>query len=671
MRRQVMQFAEKYRAGIERLSARVRESIRHPSLFVFVGDCDEAYSCICTQTREIFTGGVFFLRLFTEGAASADTASAEAAAVEAERAIRTVKTEIQRNENHLNIKRVNIYVITQASCPHSEWTEIAGKRLKDIFIEDFSIVHTTLFLLLSESNRWEDFERRSALSLRMLRAVEDFQRQTALFNLVFLLSDRNENDVVSDENRQNNYQIITHFHGLTHAESRFEDSLQKKSMDAGTPFFVTAGMARLEKPNEAIAYAVFRHVFETLLAKWKERAASVDPGNPPVAVDVLMQQIMVKMPENVPPEKLIRDMMSVASRETAVRALRGRTLREAEDLLFGEGAARFFEKNYSAAQLVNTEEAYEIVAAHLARSAEGPYGMAVCESYIPADSVNTLEQHIEQKEQEIALRYQKGCGSLLLQGTDAVKRMVAEVYAERYALERLRAARTALRCVADGLANGARRSRRLVKTLEQARKELQQADDPGQHITAYYEQVVNGIMTELSARYGPDFVFEEICAEPVAVWLGTDSTDDPDLLPLAEKIAAFIEKYIFTHESMHLSFDEDLQRRSQMAPGAYDSEFTDIEEFYRRMLAEADRQAALAVSLQRYDDLIFEKYYFGDKDGMFMRYVRQLSGGNLMESVLFLEETSGFKVIRLAGGFTPESLTRYRTMQTMYKKVFS
>jgi hypothetical protein len=122
---------------------------------------------------------------------------------------------------------------------------------------------------------------------------------------------------------------------------------------------------------------------------------------------------------------------------------------------------------------------------------------------------------------------------------------------------------------------------------------------------------------------------------------------------------------------MRLSFDEDLKQRSQMSPEAYDGDFTHIDEFYRRILTEMDRQAVLAISLQRYDDLLREKYYFGESDGTLMRYVRQRenTGGLSGETAYFLEDTSGFKVVRLAGGFTAENLTRYRVMRDCYEKV--
>lgn len=644
MREWAMQFAESYRLNMERLSGHVRESIKHPSLYVFAGDCGDAYTQVYNHSQETLTGGAFFLELFKREGQE-----------DAVRVIRNLKTEIQKNEADLNIKRINIHVCVLAS-NDSGLAEQAGSLLRKVFCEDFPIVHMTLFILLSESNRYEDYERRSALSLQTLRAVEAFQHAGysaagPLYDIAYVLSDRNENDIVSDDNMNKNYEMMVGLHYWAYTESRFEDSLRQKSMNTGSACFASAGMACLAKPNREIAFAVFQHVFEYLLM---ELQTPVAPININTLAEDLSQQTF---PQNITEEKIVQDLMSVASKPVNIFQLRNINLREAEKFLFGEGAARFFEANGLGlnAGRVRTEDAVNTITQVAADTKAGPFVEKVLDFNGQEEAIATLKRRIASCEQEIEHLYGQPCKPSLLKATDAVKRQIAEVYVARYRMMRLCALLSAYERLSEALTGFTENGRACRTALEDAKKDLAQNGDPGQHISAYYKRVTDGILSELESKHGRKFLLDDAYVGSIG--------PEPDLKPLADRLITFLQKHILTHASMQLTFDEDLQLRAKTAPDEYDSEFTHMEEFYRRLLEEVDRKAALAVSLQRYDGLNSEKFYFGDVNGPMMRQVRQLAGERTGEAVYFINEPSGFKVIRLTGGFTPSDLTRYRVMR--------
>ena len=634
MRERALNFAKAYKQSAGRGSAGARADIIHPTLFVFLGDGDGAYTRVREMAEGVLRGGAFFARLYGDG--------------DAVKTIRAVKTDIQRNEANLNINRVNISVIISA---HSEnafsRAEEAGAALKRIFLEDFPVAHMTLFLLLCESNHWDDYERRSALSMETLLKVS---RADLPYNWVFLLSDKNESGVVSETNMLNNYRVICRMPFIFNTESHLEKILRNTGTGG---FFVSAGMAQLEKPDEAIAYAVFRHVYQYWLRGLKKGSTSntADVGE-------MVGLIADKARYNVDIE---RDMASVAARNIKARQLSGVTLSEAEGLLYGEGAALFFKANYGAENFYNLENARETVFEYLRGRSAGPYAAAALDGEAVEEDLRALNAQISRNEQDIQSRRASVIrGGLLPPNADTVKRMVADVYRVKYDNERLRFTALAVRAVIDAARGFAKSCAEIQSALERAEADLCAQPDPGHHITEFYKRAVEHIMLELEARYGKGFILERI----------TPPARADDLEKTAETAAAFISEYILAHETMRLSFDEELKRRSQMPPVEYDGEFTHIDEFYRRVLAEADFNAGLSVSLQRYDGLIREKFYFGERDGMLMRYISQRDSVDFInsESVNFLEDASGFMVMRLAGGFCVEDLTRYRAMMDFYQK---
>jgi len=670
----VRQFAERYRIETERVSAARGEALRHPSVFVLLGDEGDTYEDLLRFSSESAADGVFFLLIPTE--------SMEAGSVGAVHAIRALKADIQRNEARLNVKRVNISVLIQATMVQEGISEKAGLLLRSLFSEDFPIVYISLFILLSESNIQENFEKRSAASLRLLYEVQRFQNENyvgqmelqlesgggiipiahngALYQLAWLLSDRNEYDTVSDENRQNNLAAISSLHFLTHTDSRFEDTVHKK--EQGTALFVTAGMAKLTKPNREIAFTVFRRVMEHIAGQIGDSTGKTETARTYIQtyLEALPEHpsVQAAMSEPISEEKMSHGMMSVTANSVNGRALHKKTLYEVEQLLYDDRAKRFFEVNYAsygetaalALEALNVSKVLADIKEHINSS-----GLAAAKWYRQGgEALLSFEKRITQCELELEMRYQTRYTNKPFQGTENAKRMIADLYTLRTKAEWLRRLRDIMRKIDDALLEFCEQCKEYLALMSQTTDLLIKHDTPGLHISEYYGQVVDQIMLELTARYGEGFYYrEEFIGSIFAAWESGN---------FFERVVGFIEQYIFPHPSMRLTFDEDLQERATVAPDFYDSKFTDKNEFYRQLLAEADKKAALAISLQRYDDLIFEKYYFGDINGACMQFAQENSRSG--ETAYFLEDASGFKLIRLAGGFTPEDLTRYRAMKT-------
>ena len=595
-------FAEKYRQEAQQTSTISKERLRHPAVFI---QLDQDNKLPANET------------------------------------IRTLKAKIQRNEEGLNIKRVNISVITPGAANPTE-CEQAGRLIRTLFEEDFPIVHMSLFILLSESNTQSDFEARSAASLQLLRHVQDFQKEN-LYDIVWLFSDRNEHNVIKDENMQNNLALIEILHLLI-ADSNFEESLLQKSRDLGQPLFATAGMAKLTKPYKEIVFTAFKKAFSYLIKPPLTTTGLNLPEHPAV-------QAAIGVP--ISAGQLVSDMESIAVNKISGRNLHKASIRQVEELLFGNRARLFFEANFAGGgpsgcigiSNFDINAVLTSVKEHIAKE-----GLLAAKFYLPNKN-KELDNRIDGYAREIDLRYQEIYIHKPFRGAQNALEAIADIYAVRSQMERLCRLRDIMSKLYEELALLCGRCEKFTQLLNEAEEALKLEVVPGRHITEYYEPVIEQIIEKLSAKPGPIYpLLEE----------GIDA--------FCAYIAEFVKKHIMTHPNMQLSFEEDQEVRAATSPHAYDQNFTNKNEFYSRLLEEADSKAALAVSLQRYDHLIFEKYYLGDVSGKCMEYAREhvqnrmVGSRGVSEAVYFLNDSEGFKLLRLAGGFVPEDLTRYRAM---------
>ena len=625
-------FAEEYRQKIVSAKAAAGEKLRHPTVLASFANRDTKDSRIFETLRQYSRPGMFFFELPTGESASVVNS-----------AIRELKAEIQRNEAQVNIRRVNISLIVTADS--DEACEEAGRLLRGLFEEDFPIVQLSLFILLSESNLQDDFELRSAASLRMLQQLDTFQREEPIFNLLWLFSDRDENDIVSEDNLQKNLATIASLHFLRQEDSNFEDSLQQKSQDMNRALLVTAGLAWLEKPHKEIAFAVFRRVFSLLIKPGANR------DDTKVSVESLLEHPAVQAAVGLPlsEAKLAEDMESIAEEDIKPRSLHRKNIRELEAMLFGDRARLFYEANFASAGMEDfkLELVMEEVREHVGR--EGLSAAAAYrKDYLPK-AIAEIEARIAGYAQEIELRYQELHYQKLFQGTQGAREAIVAVYTVRSQMERLQRLLEVMRELQKELDSFCARCEELIQILTEAEELLQKETIPGLHIPEYYEGVVDQLMVLMLDK----------CREYIPIYPLIDAGIDI----LAERIAAFIVEHIMSQPELCLSFEEDLIARSALSPHAYDRDFTNKNELYSSLLKEADRQAALAISLQGYDDLVYERYYLGDMDSPCMEYAREYPQNGINEAVYFMEDTAGFKLLRMAGGFVPEDLARYRAME--------
>lgn len=382
-------------------------NITHPTLYVFAGEMNGGAGEITHRVERIHPlKSAFFLTL--DGAGDDDAT------------IRCKKAQIQLGEGGLNIKRVNIYVITQAQNPWAV-AKTCGQRLRAIFREDFAASVLTMTVLLNESNEGDDFEARNASTYKFLSGLAG--EGVSIFDRVFLLSDRNENDIVSPLNRKNAYDLLAYLPMVQESCSYFDEVLAAKKRETERMLFASAGLAMdaaCDEPAAMDSAALSR------FAQILQQSIDVPQDSEPIFFERNEHDI----------SGIKRDITSVAATSLKGWNLLGLCLDAAEDALFGDGAARFFAQNHGA-----FEEPQQAVSSKMHLRLAAKQEMHLRQQIIELSSeISCLTQELSQKKNA-----QCPPKTLLLPGgIDHIKDQIAECYAITYQISRMKAEHSAM-----------------------------------------------------------------------------------------------------------------------------------------------------------------------------------------------------------------------------------
>lgn len=323
--------------------------------------------------------------------------------------IRGIIARIQANENGLALARVNIYATVAAENPRAaELVETAGARLNSAFRENFAMVDMTLAVILSETNAVEtDFAARNAATNKFLANFSP-----GAFDRVFLISDKNERGEVLPESSKKISEIIAALPLLNETGSRFCEFLAAKAAASERPIFASAGFWQNPPPKLEQNRDLHR-LADAIESEFKSYAA-----------EKIFSQNSTGY--RLTPVELAKNIASVAAKQLRPWHLWGRTVKEAENLLFGDAAEKFFEKNYSRE---NSSCEFE--------STKKTLREAACEERNFLRKIEETEKIICAARDEIEQIETATCR--VKHGVDYVKTKIGEAYAARYELEAARA----------------------------------------------------------------------------------------------------------------------------------------------------------------------------------------------------------------------------------------
>lgn len=773
MKEQLEQFAIDYDRNEERLTRQGddQSSIHYPALFLFIGDkTAEAIDVVkeLNDRKWDNSKGVMYLHVMTSQGVSAQSEGSSSVSVkrhildgigggddpktvrprmyrefyrngqglfELNRAIRQVSSSISEyGRLYSSFDRIHLSVITRVDDPLNVFVPELSLLAESILGQSFKSVQMDLYVLISEREQVEAFGYGSSAGVAFLRELDYMQqpdysftanlhvtedglsipvthRAAPLFDLVYVLSDRNERGIMSAGELYSSYEMISHISLLKNrkykeqafdpANSSYNNTSFKNNImtQSGRQGYVSAGLAKVKRPNQSIALVVLYHFYRQMMTDMAQDPGASEQqrlalfGVNPVLIEERVSTL-------VPDVEAISEMHALMTNEVSYAAIRQMSLREAEEALFGGGCASFFRSNYeetarrrleqlnvaeeldhavrtgmAADPLIGLFQLFHWSGEHKENGGIRPFLQALYrETQMELDLAKAeLDQisggivdHLSFKRVPFMdKRNLRACISELFQTVYYRKRNLLVLEMKLKLITRIEAEVEALHKRYGGKITQ-------LESLESQLKEAAQesvtwADDYiGQNIMEYYELVTKRVIDEWKAKRGPGVFFEDRMLGNQRELLDHNGTEG-----LLTKLISVCRDTLLTSSYFKLTFEEELLQRSNVTIDYSNKEVLSKDELFKKLYRTLEDRAAIHLRLYDYtqEHRYEEKYIFGDYESEFVRYVFGVDETSRIYKLGCLHErrSSGVVKLNLMGGFHLEDLMYYRNGKVYYE----
>lgn len=762
-----MSFARQFDEASDSRFDDSQSSIHHPLVYLFIGDqCREAleevhrinlkkwnnsrgvvYLHLCTTEAAVSMDNVYQFRLDPPPGGWSKTALRReladqlyndgAALIELNRRLRQIGNHIAEfGRLYASLQQLNIAVVTRADDPFTAVLPEATLLMKQVLAESFRQVQADLYVLLAE--RLEEYSACLGVSFLkeldgcqsrhysyhgMLRVTADdirlpVQHENApLFDLVYLLSDKNEQGLFLPDSLHANCQAICqlcllknrrpvpaegHEQGEKWHNAFYNNQDYRRHISSsagGEAVYSTAGCSFVERPNAAIALTVLSCLHQYMMDRITE-PKRLDRKNAPELCRLNGPAVENRLDRLMPEAERLEDMNGLLCQTIADEELRGLTMAQAEERLFGGHAARFFQERFAdpCARLLEEEKLEEelrrSVWNEIAGNPELGLYCALLWTSEQDDSVLHQELGLQEREtrklleecrQELEVRLQESVGTQDYGGRSFFRRNHVRqyaryhfktIYGQRLAILRLETKLALLNRLERALALVHREISQVYEQLpamgrrlkEAGRMSITQARDYlGRNIPEYYAVVVGRLLQDMENKRGPDFLFQERFLGNVAESLRLGSGE------LLERMMAMCRRDIFTCPPFRQSFEEELLERANVGipySGEEENSLLSKEELYSDLHRTLEEHAAVHLDTYSYTrkHRYEERYYFGDAGSEFIRYALAAEHGSpFKRGCVHEKRASGIGKLNLMGGFQLNDVMYYRNGLKYYE----
>ncbi|AIQ11513.1 transcription initiation factor TFIID [Paenibacillus durus] len=629
---------------------------------------------------------------------------------------------------------IHLSIITRVDDPLNVLLPEITLLTRAVLGQSFKSVQTDLFALISERDQAESFGLSSSAGMAFLRELEGMQSPdyaytapllvtedglsipvshgpSPLFDLVYVLSDKNERGTSPAGGMEDNYEIISHISllknvmrpsgGFGPEQAGYNNMAFKSGIrgSTGRQGYASAGFSGVKRPNRQIALAVLYHTFRRIREEMS-RESRLSPRERLELLGLSPDSLRERVRRLLPDKEGILEMTGLMSHgRPSYHELKRLSLREAEELIFGGGGEAYFHSNFASPAAKRLESADPLrewapllAAPHGANPAITFFQLAewTADRDDTGSVLHGLRQHmaglraaIASSREELELLYGDSVDRLPFQRVPLMdKRTVrnfihylfAEGYGAKYELLLLESELALCTRLESGLESLHSASVQRVKTMERLEEELKAAaldsigraeSDIGRNIMEYYRVVTDEVIDEIEARRGPGALMSERYMGSLPDLL------DQGIVTVLERLIEVCGREILTAAPFALSFEEELLRRANVA-AAYDNrEVLSKEELFRRLYRSLEEEAAIHVRLFEYtqEHRHEEKYFFGDSGSEFLRYALSADEKTRIYRLGYVHELrrSGVEKLNLMGGFHLEDLLYYRNGRIYYE----
>ncbi len=635
--------------------------------------------------------------------------------------------------SYSSFDRVHLSIITRVDDPFNVFIPEISLLAESIFNQSFKSVQMDLYALINEREQIETYGYASSVGVAFLRELELMQSRdysfsaplqmtedglsipvvhpaSPLFDLVYVLSDKNERGISGYSGMQDIYDIICHLGLLKNRKQKDEaydgirgvynnTSFKSNIMtESGRQGFVSAGFARVKRPNEPIALTVLYHLCRGLLQRMKT-------GPEPEVQECLTyfgldpEAVTARANRMLPNVEHLDGLKGMMSHPVSYAGLKRMNIREAEEALFGEGCQQFFHSNYELEvqkRLRDTSTAEEVHAALRRSLSTHPHigcyqivewtsdkGGAGILLEAVRSRIRDLGNLLKTEQEGLTRYYEESVETqpfkkLPFRDKQNVRQFirffVGDIYHRRYELLLLETELALYRLYEAELEQIHRHYKQQASMLDQLEAELLEAaqssirtadDYIGQNLMEYYGLVTEELMLELESKRGAAVFFEDRYVGNLSV-LTHEGTE-----PILANMIRVCLRDLLTAEPFVQTFEEELLRRANVTIEYHNKQVLAKEDLFKVLYRMLEENSVTLVRLLDYtqEHRYEEKYFFGDADSEFVRYAIRADEALRVYKLGIVHEkrSSGVEKLNLMGGFHLEDLMYYRNGRAYYE----
>ena len=611
-------------------------------------------------------------------------------------------------------EKINISVIHRVDDPMNVILPEITAIIKSKFSEDFKIVSCDLYSLYAEKDNDHDFGYSLASSMAFFRETEYFQDNNycfvspievldhgvridvsnngPLFDIVYLLGDKNEEGIIHEDALNRNYQIISFVSFLKNRNSSFyewnnesyNNSQFINNIDSSSKrvSYATAGLAKIKRPNNAIAASVLYNFFEIIISRLKENA-KIDTEDMISNFNFDSYSIDNITEKFFPNKFSIDGMFALISSNVSLEEINGLTMKETEKVLYGYSCEKFFNDNFEEQYLKNIERKYVegIIKGDIENKIINDDGLGIYYAY-EFTSENGAIKYLRQMEldiekdidclkEELDGIYGETIGFSPMQKLpfyksktlrDLKRKLIESIYTNKINMVKLKVKVEIIKIMEDAFLDSNNNISQKIREIENlkdtiksfAKDNLDDTDEYlGQNINEYYGFVVETALKDMENR-GIKIYSDDRFLGNVSLGLYKDADK------FLDRMIHVCKKDILSTPYFFEDFEDELLHRANVVSGYEDKGILTKDELFLNLYNRLEKDASLSVYLidftvkHRYD----EKYFFGDYYSEFIKYAFKVDEKNRTYKLGCVHEkrTSGMEKLNLMGGFTIEDL---------------
>lgn len=631
-------------------------------------------------------------------------------------------------------QKINLSVVTRIDDPANVTIQEMTLLLKSVLLESFKTVEVDFYGLIKEQSDGDGFGYSSSLGISFLKELDFYQRDdysfhqllqitedylklpvkhnsAPLFDIAYLLSDKDENGLFSHDSFMNNYEMISQINLLKNQKmitennensDGYNNSLFRKNIQGNSArnVYATAGFSKVKRPNKIIALNAAHHFAAYYQSSLKE--AAKQPKEKVMELFELSHSAFQRSVLSMIPEKRkLEDMNELMWNPTNYSSLKMLSVKEAEELLFEGVAEDFFQENiikktYANLEKLNIQDKLEShIFDRIINNKE--YGLFCAYAWSSEkEEFNSVRDELRR----MILSFEKQKGELKGELEQAYQQMVdssnfpksylpfsdkknlrafifylfGSVYGIKYEIiattsiiDYLKQYEAQLENMHEFLAKRIEQILEVNSSIKEAAIDsLNEADDYiGKNVREYYEGIVSAILVRIQNKWGQGFFADDRFLGRILDLLDKGSTT------FLDRVLQICTSEILTQEEFNKTFEDELFERSNVKTHYDNRDVLSREEIFKQLYKRLDEYSAVQIEVYNYTHKhrYEEKYFFGDYTSDFLKYAfdRENQSRHYKVGCVHEKKTSGIEKLRIMGGFQITDLMFFRNNLKYYE----